>query len=61
MEYDQRPFPGLFCLKKQSSKVSYKTFSWPILLKIKKFENWQFFDESHGLTRLEKCQFFDFF
>ena len=26
----------------------------------KKLENWPFLDKNHGLTRLEKCQFFDF-
>ena len=35
-------------------------FSWPILPKKKKLEKWPFFDQNHGLTPLEKCQFFDF-
>ena len=35
-------------------------FSWPIFQKKKKFEKWPFLDQNHGLTRLEKCQFFDF-
>ena len=26
-----------------------------------KVEKWQFLDQNHGLTPLEKCQFFDFF
>ena len=26
----------------------------------KKFEKWPFLDQNHGLTPLEKCQFFDF-
>ena len=26
----------------------------------KKLEKWPFLDQNHGLTRLEKCQFFDF-
>ena len=30
-------------------------------LKKKKTEKWQFLDQNHGLTRLEKSQFFDFF
>ena len=34
----------------------------PGLIKIikKKLEKWPFFDQNHGLTPLEKCQFFDF-
>ena len=31
-----------------------------IFLKKKKLEKWQFLDQNHGLTPLEKCQFFDF-
>ena len=27
----------------------------------KKLEKWPLLDQNHGLTRLEKCQFFDFF
>ena len=27
----------------------------------KKLEQWSFLDQNHGLTPLEKCQFFDFF
>ena len=27
----------------------------------KKLEKWPFLDQNHGLTPLEKCQFFDFF
>ena len=41
LEYRERDFPGLYCLKK-------------------KLEKWSFLDQSHGLTPLEKCQFFDF-
>ena len=26
----------------------------------KKWKNWSFLDQNHGLTSLEKCQFFDF-
>ena len=29
-----------------------------ILPKKKKLEKWPFFDENHGLTPLEKCQYF---
>ena len=32
-----------------------------ILPKKKKLEKWPFFDENHGLTPLEKCQYFYFF
>ena len=42
------------------SRISLKTFSLPILPKKKKLEKWSFFDQNHGLTFLEKCQFFDF-
>ena len=41
-------------------KISKRTFSWAILPKKKKFEKWPFFEQNHGLTPLEKCQFFDF-
>ena len=34
--------------------------SWLKLSKKIKFEKWPFLDQNHGLTRLEKCQFFDF-
>ena len=37
-----------------------KEISWPILPKKKKLEKWPFFEQNHGLTPLEKCQFFDF-
>ena len=30
------------------------------LLKKKKLKKWPFFDQKHGLTTLEKCQFLDF-
>ena len=33
---------------------------WSILPKKKKLEKWPFLDQNHGLTPLEKCQFFDF-
>ena len=42
------------------SRIWSKTFSWPILSEKKKLEKWSFLDESHGLTPLEKWQFFDF-
>ena len=31
----------------------------PILPNEKKVEKWPFLDQNHGLTPLEKCQFFD--
>ena len=43
------------------SRMSYKAFSWPLLTKKKKVEKWPFLDQNHGLTPLEKYQFFDFF
>ena len=42
------------------SRISQKTFSWPILAKKKKLPKWPFLDQKHGLTPWEKCQFFDF-
>ena len=42
LEYHERHFPGLYCLKNN-------------------LEKWPFLDQNHGLTPLEKCQFFDFF
>ena len=41
------------------SRISWKSFSWLILPK-KKLVKWLFLDQNHGLTRLEKCQFFNF-
>ena len=43
------------------SRMSQYTFSWSILRQKKKLEKWPFLDQNHGLTLLEKCQFFDFF
>ena len=43
------------------SRISVKTFAWPILPKKAKLEKWLFLDQDHGLTPSEKCQFFDFF
>ena len=42
------------------SRISLNTFSWPILAKKKKLKKWPFFDQNHGLTSFEKCQFLDF-
>ena len=41
-------------------RITQKTFSWPILPKKKELVKGQFLDQNHGLTPLEKCQFFDF-
>ena len=41
------------------SRISLRIFSFYILPKKKKFEKWPFLDQNHGLTPLEKCQFFD--
>ena len=41
------------------SRISYRHFPGLYCLK-KKFEKWPFLDQNHGLTRLQKCQFFDF-
>ena len=46
-------YTGVFC-----SRISQKTFSWPVSPKKKKSEKRPFFDQNHGLTALEKCQFF---
>ena len=35
-----------------------KDIFWSILPKKKKLEKWPFLDQNHGLTPLEKCQFF---
>ena len=43
------------------SRISQKTFAWPILPKKKKLKKWSFLDQNHGSTPLEKCEFFDFF
>ena len=42
------------------SRISWKTFSWPILPKKKIWKKWPFLDQDHGLTPLEKCQVLDF-
>ena len=48
------PRKAFFCWR-----ISKKTFSSPTLPK-KKIEKWPFLDQNHGLTPLEKCQFFYF-
>ena len=42
------------------SRISKNTFSWPIFPKKKKAEKWPIFEQNHGLTPLEKCQFLKF-
>ena len=42
------------------ARISYKTFSWPIMPKKKKLEKGHFSDQNQGLTPFKKCQFFDF-
>ena len=42
------------------SRISEKTFSWPILPKKERWKNGHFFDQNHGLIPLEKSQFLDF-
>ena len=37
------------------SRISLKTFFWPILPKKRKCKKWPFLDQNHRLTRLEKC------
>ena len=41
------------------SRISQKTFFWPILPKKKKLEKWPFLDKNHRLTPLEKCELLD--
>ena len=42
------------------SRILSNIFCWLILPIIKKMENFQIFDQNHGVTPLEKCQFLDF-
>ena len=48
-------YKGVFSLK----NIVIQIF-WPIFPKNKKLEKWPFLDQNHGLTRLDKYQFFDF-
>ena len=60
-------FAFLRLLFQKSSKgfffLEYRKKHFPGLhcLKKKNYENWPLLDQNHGLTSLEKCQFFDFF
>ena len=41
--------------------LEYRKTHFPGLIRLKKkFEKWPLLDQNHGLTRWEKCQFFDF-
>ena len=42
------------------SRISYKKLSQPLFPKKKMLEKWPFLDQNYGLTRLEKCQLYDF-
>ena len=42
------------------SRISYKTFCWPILTKKELLHIWPLLDQNQGLTPSKKCQFFDF-
>ena len=51
-------------LKPRKAFFSFKNIVNDIFLAYitekKKMEKWPFLDQNHGLTPLEKCQFFDF-
>ena len=47
---------GVFSCK----NIVKKYFPGLYCLKKKKLKKWPFLDQNHGLTPLEKCQFFDF-
>ena len=50
-----------FSLQRISFVLEYHKIHFPGLYCVKKkLEKWPFLDQTHGLTRLEKCQFFDF-
>ena len=53
-----------FCfyrLERRFFVLQYRKRLFPGLYCLKrKLEKWPFLDQSHGVTRLEKCQFFDF-
>ena len=65
---DKRQFFDFFnclflCLERRFFVLDYRKrhFSGLYCLKKKMLEKWPFLDQNHGLTPLEKCQFFDFF
>ena len=51
-----------YSLERRFFVVKYRKSHFPGLycLKKKTLEKWPFLDQDHGLTRWEKCQFFDF-
>ena len=48
-------------VEKRFFALEYRKRYFPGLYckKIKKLKKWPFFDQNHGLTPLQKCQFFD--
>ena len=58
-----RLFELLFFLQPKITFFSFysiiNTFYWSILPKIKKMEKWPILDQNHGLSLLDKSQFFD--
>ena len=47
-------------LRKAFFRSTYRKRLFPGLYCLKrKLEKWPFLDQNHGVTRLEKCQFFD--
>ena len=53
---------GFCSLERRFFVLEYRKryFSCLYWLKKKMLEKWPLFDQNHGLTRLEKCHFFDF-
>ena len=51
-----------YSLERRFFVLEYRKGHFPMLYcrKKKKMEKWPFLVQNHGLTRLEKCQFFDF-
>ena len=48
-----------YCLEMRYFFLEYHKTEFPCLYCLKKkMEKWQIFEQNHGLTRLEKCQFF---
>ena len=52
---------SFYSLEKRFFVLEYHKGHFPSLYWVKKkVEKWPFLDQNHGLTFLEKCQFFDF-
>ena len=51
-----------YSLERRFYVFEYRKRHFPVVycLKKEKLEKWPFLDQNHGLTSLEKCQFFDF-